>query len=116
MQWGMAPSTKPRHSTAPLGLPGRQITSAESITAARLRERIALGVIFIDSIRITSPKPGNSRNAISRTASGVTSRVATPVPPVVRIRWQPLFTCSRSARWMSRTSSGTTDSATISQP
>jgi hypothetical protein len=27
-------------------------------------------VIFIDSIRITSPKPGNSRTAISRTASG----------------------------------------------
>ena len=57
---GIAPATKPRHSTAPLGLPGSAITSDCSTTAARLRERIAFGVIFIDSARITSPKPGSS--------------------------------------------------------
>ena len=50
---------------------------------------------------MTSPKPGSSRTAISRTASGVTSRRATPVPPVVRMSWQPRATCSRTARWIS---------------
>ena len=42
MQCGTAAATKPKHSTAPLGLPGRQITSDLSTTAARLRDKIAL--------------------------------------------------------------------------
>src|SRR5206468_12705361 len=57
---GIAPWTKPRHSTAPLGFPGSAITSEESTIAARLRDKIEFGVIFIDSARITSPKPGSS--------------------------------------------------------
>ena len=44
------------------------------ILAASDRDRIALGVIFIDSLRITSPKPGSSTRINARTASGVTSR------------------------------------------
>ena len=60
---------------APLGLPGRQRTRDFSTTTARFRERMAFGVIFIDSARITSPNPGSSRMAISRTASGVTSPI-----------------------------------------
>src|ERR1041384_867755 len=63
-QCGIAPTTKPRHSTAPLGFPGKQITSVLSTTTARLRERMALGVSFKDSKRIASPKPGSSRKAI----------------------------------------------------
>jgi hypothetical protein len=59
---------------APLGFPGRQMTKVFSTMAARLRERIAFLVIFMDSMRMTSPNPGSSRMAISRTASGVTSR------------------------------------------
>src|ERR1051326_5268786 len=86
MPCGIAPTTKLRHSTAPLGLPGKQITSDLSTITARFRERMAFLVSFIDSSRITSPNPGSSRTAISRTASGVTSRNATPVPPVVSTR------------------------------
>ena len=60
----MAPATKPRHSTAPLGLPGSAITSELSTMAARLRERIAFGVIFIDSARMgidaTGKLPGEN--------------------------------------------------------
>src|SRR5437667_12181977 len=59
-QCGIAPTTKPRHSTAPLGLPGRQITSALSTTTARLRDRIAFFVSLSDSMRMASPNPGNS--------------------------------------------------------
>src|SRR5205807_6812051 len=64
-------ATKPRHSTAPLGLPGSAITSAPSTIAAKLRERMELGVNFIDSARMTSPNPGTSRRMIARIASGV---------------------------------------------
>ncbi len=48
-----------------------------------------------DFIRIASPKPGISTRRIPRIASGVTSRSATPVPPVVRINPQP---CAENAR------------------
>ena len=74
---------------APLGLPGSAMTRERSTIAARDRERIALGVIFIDSARITSPKPGSSTRINPRIASGVMSRAARPVPPVVRMRPQP---------------------------
>ena len=77
---------------------------------------MAFGVSFNDSSRMTSPKPGSSRAPISRTASGVTSRGPTPVPPVVRMSWQPRATCSRTARWISCFSSGTSDSASTFQP
>ena len=59
--------------------------------AAKLRERIELGVIFMDSARITSPKPGSSTRMIARIASGVTSRGPIPVPPVVKIKPQPCW-------------------------
>src|ERR1700722_20083419 len=68
MQCGTAAATKPKHSTAPLGLPGRQMTSDLSTTAARLRDKIALWVIFMDSIRIASPKPG--RSPVAQSSSG----------------------------------------------
>jgi hypothetical protein len=39
--------------------------------------------------RICSPKPGITLCATASVASGVTSRGAGPVPPVVSTRWQP---------------------------
>ena len=93
----MAPATKPRHSTAPLGLPGSAITTAPSTTAARLRDRIAFGVIFIDSARITSPKPGNSTRMMARIASGVTSRGL--------IRFRRLSGSNRNPVWQTNGSS-----------
>ena len=113
---GMAPCTNPRHSTAPLGFPGRAITSERSTIAARLRERIELGVIFIDWARITSPKPGNSTRIIERIASGVTSRGPAPVPPVVRIKPQPCCENERIACWIRSASSGTSASDMMCHP
>ena len=42
-----------------------------------------------DCMRMASPNPGISNRMISRMASGVTSRGAMPVPPVVRTSPQP---------------------------
>jgi len=39
--------------------------------------------------RICSPNPGITLSATASVASGVTSRGAGPVPPVVSTRWQP---------------------------
>jgi hypothetical protein len=44
--------------------------------------------------RICSPKPGISRVATASVASGVTSRRAGPVPPVVSTRSQPTSSTS----------------------
>ena len=61
--------------------------------------------------RITSPKPGSSTRISPRIASGVMSRAAMPVPPVVRIRPQPCARKSgsfpgvgqfRQAQWLHR--------------
>ena len=49
------------------------------------RERSASGVDARPLARITSPKPGISRSKMERVASGVTSRRAIPVPPVVKM-------------------------------
>jgi len=92
------------------------MTSAASTTAAMPRERIAFGVILNDSARITSPKPGISTRMIARIASGVTSRSAMPVPPVVRINRQPCAMNERIASRMRSTSSGTIASASTLQP
>ena len=91
------------------------MTSELPTTAARLRERMALGVIFIDSARITSPKPGSSTRINPRIASGVTSRGAIPVPPVVRTSPQPCSLKERIAFWIGSVSSGTIASATQAQ-
>jgi hypothetical protein len=51
---------------------------------------MAVGTKFRLMRRISSPKPGISLSATARVASGVTSRRAGPVPPVVSTRWQLL--------------------------
>ncbi|MNL89676.1 hypothetical protein D3C87_2201480 [compost metagenome] len=49
-------------------------------------DSIALRVFCIEVIRIASAKPGATRSMTFSVASGVTSRAASPVPPVVRIK------------------------------
>ena len=53
------------------------------------RDRIAVGTKRRLICRICSPKPGISLSATASVASGVTSRGAGPVPPVVSTRSQP---------------------------
>ena len=52
------------------------------------RDRIAVGTSARLFERISSPKPGSTRSQTASVASGVTSRGAGPVPPVVRISGQ----------------------------
>ena len=52
------------------------------------RDRIAVGTCFRLSARIISPNPGISRVHAATVASGVKSRGAGPVPPVVKINAQ----------------------------
>ena len=74
-----------RFSTAPLGLPGRLRMRVRPRIPATARDSMACGVILSDSARMTSARPGASRSITDRVASGVTSRGAKPVPPVVSI-------------------------------
>jgi hypothetical protein len=50
------------------------------------RDRIAVGTKASEICRICSPKPGMILCATASVASGVTSRGAGPVPPVVSTR------------------------------
>ena len=76
-----------RLSTAPRGLPGRLIDERRSGRCrATPRDRSANGVDARPAARIASASPGASRSITARVASGVTSRTAKPVPPVVTIR------------------------------
>jgi hypothetical protein len=55
---------------------------------------MAVGTYFKLTCRICSPKPGSTLCATARVASGVTSRGAGPVPPMVMTRWQPTVSAS----------------------
>ena len=73
------------------------------------RERAASGSIFIDSRSSSSVIPGVSRVSTAAVASGVTSRGARPVPPVVSTSEQPPpLDHSRSFAEICASSSGTT--------
>ena len=63
--------------------------SARLRITATWRDRIAVGTNLRLTCRICSPKPGMTRSPTASVASGVTSRGAGPVPPVVRTRSQP---------------------------
>ena len=66
-----------------------------------------MGTYFRLTWRICSPKPGMTLCATASVASGVTSRGAGPVPPVVSTRWQPsTSTSSISVRSITGCSSG----------
>jgi hypothetical protein len=61
---------------------------------ATWRDRIAVGTKRRLIWRICSPNPGISLSATASVASGVTSRGAGPVPPVVSTRWQRVSSTS----------------------
>ena len=88
MHHGTAGITAPRHSRIARGCPGRLIINDLSRIPAVWRLRIAVGTFSSETLRISSPKPGNIFSHTSPVASGVTSRTAGPVPPVVTIRLQ----------------------------
>ncbi len=74
---------------------------------ATWRDRMAVGTKARLIWRICSPKPGISLCATASVASGVTSRSAGPVPPVVSTRSQATeSTSSHSAALMPSCSSG----------
>jgi len=76
--------------------------------AALWRDKIAVGTPASRlARRIASPKPSYVFSHTRAMASGVTSRAAGPVPPVVHTSAQPAATMSRSADAMSEISSGT---------
>ena len=76
------------------GRPGRLTMSERPRMPAVWRERIAVGTLARLTCRINSPKPGIGFSTTSPVASGVTSRGAGPVPPVVTIRQQPSLSAS----------------------
>ena len=72
------------------GFPGRVTTRLCLRIAAVCRDRIAVGTpASSEARRICSPKPGMVLSQACAMASGVTSRGAGPVPPVVQISAQP---------------------------
>ena len=76
-------------------------------TTATWRDRMAVGTKARLICRICSPKPGITLCATAKVASGVTSRSAGPVPPVVSTRSQRWSSASsHSAALMSGSSSG----------
>ena len=92
-----------------LGRPGRLTMSVFPRMPAVWRERMAVGTCFKDAARISSPNPGSSFVQTAAVASGVTSRGAGPVPPVVTTRPQPASSAMRrSSASMAGCSSGTT--------
>ena len=96
-----------RHSVMARGLPGRLTISVRPRTPAIARDKIAVGTVAKLRIRIASPKPGSSFSSTSRVASGVTSRRAGPVPPVVITRVQASRShSSRNAAAIAGRSSG----------
>ena len=53
------------------------------------RDKMAVGTNCNDTVRICSPKPSRILLHTASVASGVISRNAGPVPPVVTIKQQP---------------------------
>src|SRR5207249_487490 len=89
MQYGIAGKTASRQSRMALGLPGRLTISDLPRMPAICRDRMAVGTTFSETARICSPKPSSSLSQTASVASGVTSRRAGPVPPVVTLRQRP---------------------------
>ena len=90
-------------SAIALGWPGKLMIKHLSRTTAHCRDKIAVGTNFKLICRICSPKPGMSLCATASVASGVTSRSAGPVPPVVSTRLQPTSTSSINAALIRQT-------------
>ena len=104
---GVAPGRPSSVSAIAFGWPGRLMISARPRITATWRDRIAVGTNARPMRRICSPKPGISLVATASVASGVTSRGAGPVPPVVSTRSQRASsTSSRKVALIAASSSG----------
>lgn len=86
------------------GCPERAVTENNSDTQSGVHRVVGSPAVCLDSTavgtylrliaRICSPYPGNMRSQTASVASGVTSRGAGPVPPVVTTKQQPcVSTC-----------------------
>src|SRR5438477_2448715 len=114
---GTSSTIASRDSTAPFGEPGRFTIRTVPRVPASERESTASGVATRPRVRINSPKPGISRSNTARVASGVTSRGATPVPPVVKIAATCPPSESVASRWLiSEITSGITSITATLQP
>jgi|GEM_PF-605453 len=105
-----------RFSRAPLSLPGKFTMSAVPRVAACARDNGAIAVFCNDATRITSPNPGTTFSHTLHVASGVTSRAAIPVPPVVTTNRAPSPVAASIASAMPSMSSDTTTIASTSYP
>ena len=105
------------HSRTPRGLPGRLTMSVRPRIPAIARETIASGDDAAVATRAASGMPGTWRSITRRVASGVTSRGATPLPPVVSTRSTfSVSAISASVLAIISRSSGTTTWAMTSPP
>lgn len=112
---GRISSTACSEFTAPAGLPGRFRTSDVPNVPQSPRLRVANGVWRRPSARINSGTPSSKRSQTARVASGVTSRSAIPVPPVVTTSLAA-SAALRIASSMTSCSSGTITCSTVSHP
>jgi len=87
--WGITGSTTARHSFTPFGLPGRLMIRVRPLIPTTERLTMAMGVCLRVSMRMASAMPGTCLWTTARVASGVTSLLVRPVPPVVTIRSRP---------------------------
>ena len=87
--FGTARKTAPRQTAIATGFPGRLIIRLFPRVPAICLDSIAVGTVLRDTVLICSAKPSKIRSHTASVASGVTSLVVGPVPPVVRIRLQP---------------------------
>src|SRR6202789_2124098 len=93
---GMRSSTAWSDVTAPSGLPGRFTMRVWPQAPEMARLSAASGVRRAPAARMRSAKPSRMRVQTARVASGVTSRGAMPVPPVVTTSCA-LAACARNA-------------------
>jgi hypothetical protein len=100
---------------APAGLPGRFTIRVPPNVPQTARLNAANGVCRSPSARIRSANPSIRRSQTSLVASGVTSRAASPVPPVVTIRSAPCA-CRRNATVIKSNSSGSVSAVTKPAP
>ncbi len=87
--WGSSGSSASRPLRTAPGLPGRLTIRQPPTTPALPRDSAANGVSAAARARRCSAIPGASRSTTSSVASGVTSRGARPVPPVVSTSCEP---------------------------
>jgi hypothetical protein len=107
-QYGIAGNTACMLVRIEAGRPGKLTIRLDARMPAVWRDRIAVGTCFKLSERISSPNPGISRVHAATVASGVRSRDAGPVPPVVKINAHR----SRSARSIKASRTVSTPSGT----